>query len=73
MVANITHRAEILVMNLTIEALNQTRRSSSLSQLFVNLYRLAQGKSSILWLGALCATGIAGFLTGYIGYFAIPR
>ena len=73
MIANLTHRVEILAMNLAIEALNKTRRSSSLSQLFAKSYRIAQGKLNIFWLGALCATGIAGFLTGYLGFFALPR
>ena len=73
MIANLTHRAEIMAMNLAIEALDHTRRSSSLSQIFINTYRLAQGKYTFIWFGALCAFGIAGYLTGYVGFFALPR
>jgi hypothetical protein len=73
MSTHISHRAKLLAMEMTIAAMRHTRSSSFLSSLFRRVYLLIIDGQIILWIAALLACSIAGFLIGYLSYFIIPK
>jgi hypothetical protein len=69
----LTHRAKLLAMDITISAMQRTRKSGILSGIFRGTYRIVRDGRLIVWGGVLVALGIAGFLIGYLAYYIIPK
>jgi hypothetical protein len=72
MKTSIGHRAQLYAMELTIHAIQNTRRSHLLSDLFRHFYYLVKD-GFFLWSGVFLASGIAGFLFGYLVYFVLRQ
>jgi len=73
MTTRFAHRAKLMALDLTITAIQKTRRSGLLRTIFRRLYSLFSDGSVILWGGALMSFAIAGFLIGYLSYFLLPK
>ncbi len=73
MSVRLVQRAEVIAMNLAIRAMDITSRSSILSRIFLQGYKLAKSGSLILWSGVILISGIVGFLCGYLGYYFFLR
>jgi hypothetical protein len=73
MSTRLAHRAQLYAMNMTIQVLNRTRQSSSLTAVFRSLFLLVRREGLILWAGITVALSLAGFLIGYVTYFLLPR
>jgi hypothetical protein len=73
MSTRLAHRAQLYAMNMTIQMLARTRRSSSLSKLFRSFYQVFRREGLVLWSGIYMALCLAGYLCGYIIYHLLPR
>ena len=69
----LVHRAELIAMNLAIQVMGLTGRSSFLSTIFLKTYHLGRARNLALWMGLISASCAAGFLTGCISYFILPK
>jgi hypothetical protein len=73
MTAQLVQNAELIAMNVAIRVMNLTSRSSLLSRIFRQIYHLSRDGNLLLWSGVIFASGIAGFLTGYLGFFVFLK
>jgi hypothetical protein len=71
--AQLGHHAELIVINVAIRAMDLTSRSSLLSRIFRKTYHVTRDGNLVLWSGVIAASGIAGFLIGYLAFFASLR
>jgi 5-formaminoimidazole-4-carboxamide-1-beta-D-ribofuranosyl 5'-monophosphate synthetase len=73
MSVRLVQSAELIAMNVAIQAMGLTSRSSLLSRVFRHSYQVIQDGNILLWSGVILASGIAGFLTGYLGFYVFPK
>lgn len=73
MSVRLVQSAELIAMNVAIRVMNLTGRSSLLSRVFQQTYQLTRDGNLLLWSGVIFASGIAGFLTGYLGFFVFIK
>jgi hypothetical protein len=73
MATKISHRAKIFFLDLTISAMNHTRRNNFLSAMVRQTYKIFTDGRLIIWGGAILASAVSGFLIGYLTFFLIPR
>jgi hypothetical protein len=73
MTTRLVQNAELIAMNVAIRVMNLTGRSNLLSRVFRHSYQLTRDSNLIFWTGVIFASGIAGFLTGYLGFFVFLK